>query len=160
MDLKKVFGIAIVVGMLFSGVSIVSADNGNIPTDRCGGDHAALYGKYPMVGANEASVFYLDPSSCYYTIDGNIATLGCLVYGTGGGAAPGGGPAFLTQYTFTFQTYKKHGKRKVVLCNAVSQGRNGSTRDCTDSMKKYDDGFLMNVFWMIADTTGLKPSLD
>ncbi|MBP8598468.1 MAG: hypothetical protein KBI24_04525 [Selenomonas sp.] len=160
MDLKKVFSIAIVAGTLFSGSTIVSADNENIPTARCGGEHAPLYGKYPMVGANEASAFYLDQSSCYYTIDGNVATLGCLVYGTGGGVAPSGGPGSLTQYTFTFQTYKKNGKRKVVLCKAVSKGRTGVTRDCTDSMIKYDDGFLMNMFWMVANTTGLKASLD
>ena len=65
MDLKKVFSIAIVAGTLFSGSTIVSADNENIPTARCGGEHAPLYGKYPMVGANDASVFYLDQSSCY-----------------------------------------------------------------------------------------------
>ncbi len=156
-NLKKIGSVILILGVLLGGAPLANAQN--IPTERCGGAHEPLYGKYPMAGANEATAFYLDPSSCYYTIDGNKATMECLVYGTGGGAAPEGGPAFLTQYTFTFQTYKKDGRRRIVLRSAVSKSRQGRISDCTQSMLKYDDGFLGHLFWMVADAAGIRADL-
>ena len=130
--------------------------NGRVPTSGCAGSHEALYGAYPMVGGDEASIYYLDPSSCTYSIEGNKAYVSCLLYATGGGAAPDGGPGKLIQHVITFETYKnQHGKRIIHLESEMVNDQDISARAA-----RYDEGFLVELFWLIAKQSGLSDSLD
>lgn len=134
---------------------IVNA-SGTLPATECAGNRDMLYGTYPFVGANEGQAFYLDTSSCYATTDGNIATLSAMIYATGGGAAPWGGPAKLTPETFVFQTYKHQGKRIIKLKSATTANGQNFTSDAI----RYDEGFNNYLFWQIAKYTGMSQYLD
>ena len=129
---------------------------GRVPVDRCAGNHAPLYDVYPMVGADEASAYYLDTSSCTYSIDGNKAYPSCLVYATSGGVGADGGPAKLTQHVITFETFKnRNGKRIIRLQSEIVRDK-----DIAVDARRYDDGFLWSLFWTVAGESGLRNSLD
>ena len=51
-------------------------------------DNRLLYGKYPLVGVDNATCYYLDTTSCtsYQVEDKYI--IACIVYNTGGGYPP------------------------------------------------------------------------
>ena len=134
----------------------VGEASGRLPASQCRGSHAPLYDIYPMVGADEVSVYYLDTSSCTYYIDGNKAYPSCLVYATAGGAAPDGGPGKLIEHVITFRTYKNHdGQRVIGLESEMVRGK-----DISASARKYDEGFLVHLFWRVARESGLADSLD
>lgn len=146
------------MGIIFAMVALFPTceAGGRLPVDKCAGDHKPLYDIYPMVGADEASVYYLDTSSCTYYIDGDKAYPSCLVYATGGGAAPDGGPARLTQDIITFETYKnKHGKRIIKLQSEIT-----GNKDVSAAARRYDAGFLSQLFWIVAEESGLDDNLD
>ena len=112
-----------------------------------------LYGEYPFVGVDDASAYYLDPSSCYYSIEGDKAILGALVYATAGGAMPDGGPAKLGKCTVTFATYREDGERVIETEGLLPKISKYSRVE--DSQEFYD-----SLFWTIAETTGLASGLD
>lgn len=153
--LKKMLLAISVLGIIMSSSCVLPAQAATIPASEVA-DASPLYGTYPCVGGNDASMFYLDPSSCYATTDGSVATLSAMFYGTGGGAAPDGGPAKLTPYVATFETYKKNGKRQIFLKSIVT----AKGRDVTNSVLRDDAGFLNGLFWTIADYSGMRQSLD
>lgn len=116
-----------------------------------------LYGKYPFVGADEASAYYIDPTSCDYKIHDGIATLVCLVYNTGGGANPDGSPAKVNMTTYEFDTYKANEIRQISL-KSVVKTRTGE--NITQRTLKYDNGFLKALFWRTAKYSNLSRYLD
>lgn len=126
------------------------ADNGiYLPSEIA--DASPLYNQYPCIGASEASVYYADPGSYYATSDGNIAHLGCLFYATGGGAAPGGGPAKLTPYTVDFTTYSRNGSRHI---SYVVKNKSGQAVPYFR-----DDRFMSYLFTLVAQHTWIGPYL-
>lgn len=149
---KSLLVISVLVSIGIS--SILPAQAATVPASEVA-DSSPLYGAYPCVGGNEATMFYLDPSSCYATTDGNVATLSAMFYGTSGGAAPDGGPAKLTPYVATFETYKQYGNRKIFLKRVTRDGR-----DSTYWFIHDDAGFLNSLFWAIAGYSGMRQSLD
>ena len=112
-----------------------------------------LYGKYPFVGVDDASLYYLDPTSCYDSIEGDKAILGALIYATGGGAMPEGGPAKLGKCTVKFTTYTKDGERVIETDGLVPKASKYETVE--DSQE-----FYRSLFWTIAETTGIARDLD
>lgn len=111
--------------------------------------------KYPCVGASAGATYYLDHTSCTYWIKGNIATAACIVYLGGRGAAPDGGPAKITPFTFQFDTYKSKTGRKIFLKSVI--GKNGEERN---SWINEDNGFLLSLFWKVSKYSGLNKYLD
>lgn len=116
-----------------------------------------LYGKYPFVGADAASAYYIDISSCDYKIDGGVATLSCLVYNTGGGANPDGTPAKVHMIIYRFDTYTADGERQIILRSVVSSK---TGENITQHTLKYDNGFLKALFWRTAQYSHLSQYLD
>ncbi|MCH3951816.1 MAG: hypothetical protein LKE33_12920 [Acidaminococcus sp.] len=98
--------LAVCLGFFISGTPKAAYAMRNLPASQLPYSDM-LYGKYPLVGANDASTFYLDTTSCYAASDGNIATLSALVYSPYGGAQSDGSPAHLSKITFVFKTYKR-----------------------------------------------------
>lgn len=152
--LTIILGLGISIGSGIILPEIVDA-SGTLPAPKCAA-RGMLYGSYPFIGADEAQSLYLDTSSCYATTDGKVATLSAMIYATGGGAAPWGGPATLTPSTFVFQTYKHRGKRIIKLKSATTT--NG--QDFTSSAIRHDEGFNNYLFWQIAKYTGMAKYLD
>ena len=111
--------------------------------------------KYPFVGASAGASYYLDHTSCTYWIKGNVATVACIIYIGGRGAAPDGGPAHITPFTFQFDTYKSKNGRKIFLKSVI--GKHGESRD---SWIKDDNGFLLSLFWKVSKYSGLSKYLD
>ena len=124
-------------------------DVGNIPSKDEG------KWKYPCVGASAGATYYLDHTSCTYWTSGNVATAACIVYLGGRGAAPDGGPAHITPFTFQFDTYKSKNGRKIFLKSVI--GKHGEQRD---SWIKDDNGFLLSLFWKVSKHSGLSKYLD
>ena len=114
-----------------------------------------LYGKYPLVGADEPSAYYLDTTSCYSHIDGNVATVSCIVLATGGGALAGGNPAMITPETYIFKTYKKKNKRVIILGS-----RSNKDREIYGNINADKDKYLYALFWRAAGITGINHVLD
>lgn len=115
-----------------------------------------LYGKYPCVGASEASVYYLDTKSAYAHTDGDVATISCIVLNTGGGAAPDGGPAFLSPSTYVFKTYKQK-KKRVIILESLTDSQGTVRFSNVDATK---DKYLYALFWRVAGITGMNHFLD
>ena len=112
--------------------------------------------KYPCIGASAGATYYLDHTSCTYWINGNVATAACIVYLGGRGAAPDGGPAKITPFTFQFDTYKSKNGRKIFLKSVI--GKNGE--DNSKYWLEQDNGFLLSVFWKVSKYSGLSKYLD
>lgn len=115
-----------------------------------------LFNTYPAIGADDASVFYADPSSYYAALDGNKAIISGLLYATRGGVSPDGFPG-LTPYAITYETYKnKNGKRviKVKSIEIIQSGIDGTSRF------KNSGNFLREFFWTIVDHSWLAGSID
>ena len=106
-----------------------------------------LYDQYPCVGVDDVSVYYIDPSSCFASENNGTMVLGALLYATGGGAAPGGGPAKLGQCTVEFTTYLQNGERVIETDGLESKSRRPST------VEESQD-FYQSLFWSIAEITG------
>lgn len=125
------------------------------PTEIAGGDEV-LYGKYPCVGANEPSAFFLDTTSAYAHTDGNVAKLSCIVLSTGGGVGPDGGPGIVSPSTYVFKTYKKKKKRVIILESLTDS--TGTVRFSNVDASK--DKYLYALFWRVAGITGMNHFLD
>ena len=161
MKCKKVFAAMAIVGAIVCGGSAdfpsftpsVQAYGGEIIP----GNHSGsfLWGKFPYIGGTEGMNIYWDESSCYAATDGNIATLACIVYFTSTDGGPYG-PSHVTPVTITFQTYKYNGLRTTKLTSAVSN----AGKDYENFLLNNDKGFLNNLFWKIANTTGMAVNLD
>lgn len=120
-----------------------------------GSGSTPLYGQYPNVGGSDGGRVYWDETSCYSATDGNIATLGCIIFLTSDDGYPGY-PGKVRPITVKFKTFKKSGQRHVLLDSAVEN--NG--KDYTDYFLNYDEGFLKSLFWKIAKHTGIASDLD
>lgn len=125
---------------------------GTIPVDR----NEFLYGKYPEIGADNATPYYLDISSCTYWINGGVATVSCIVYGTGRGANLDGTPAKVYTMNYKFDTYKSKEGRKIILKSVI--GKNGE--NIAQHSFKWDNGFLLHLFWQAAKYSELEKDLD
>lgn len=113
--------------------------------------------KYPLVGASAGATFYIDNKSCTYWIDGNIATLACIVYSGGRGATPDGKPAKISKpIHFQFNTYKTKGGRKIFFKSVNGE----SSGDNFEYWLEWDNGFLLGLFWKTARYSGLNNYLD
>ena len=113
--------------------------------------------KYPLVGASAGATFYIDTASCTYWINGNVATVACIVYSGGRGAAPDGGPAKISKpIHFQFDTYKTKDGRKIFFksLNGTSAGED------FEYWLKWDNGFLLGLFWKVAEYSKLDKYLD
>lgn len=161
--MKKFFFLATVFLFLFS-IDCFAANVSNDITDRTwnGNYDTGVIPKkddgkwkYPFVGASAGETYYLDHTSCTYWINGGVATVACIVYLGGRGAAPDGGPAKITPFTFQFDTCKIKGKRKIFLKSVIF--KNSEERD---GWLKRDNGFLLNLFWEVSKYSGLSKYLD
>ena len=124
---------------------------GKIPVDRNG----FLYGKYPEIGADSATPYYLDTSSCTYWVKGGVATVACIVYGTGRGAKPDGTPAKVYPINYQFDTYKTKKGRKIFWKVTGNYDKNA-----VQHIFKWDNVFLLHLFWQAAKYSGLEKDLD
>ena len=112
--------------------------------------------KLPLIGASAGETFYLDTKSCTYWIKGNVATVSCIVYTGGRGAAPDGGPAMVSPTNFQFDTYKTKKGRKIFLKSVDGESKGKYFEYWLES----DNGFLLNLFWETSKHSGLKKYLD
>lgn len=55
----------------------------------------------PLCGVDEATVYFLDLSSCNHYIEDGVAYVGCIVYGGSGGADAYGNPGKIAKYTYS-----------------------------------------------------------
>ena len=85
-------------------------------------------------------------------LDGGKMVLGALLYATGGGVAPGGGPAKLGQCTVKFTTYLQNGERVIETDGLESKSRRPATVDESQD-------FYGSLFWTIAEITGVAGDL-
>ena len=124
---------------------------GTIPVDRNG----FLYGKFPEIGTDNATPYYLDTSSCTYWVKDGVATVACIVYVTGRGVKPDG---TISTYpiNYQFDTYKNKEGRKIFLKSVI--GKNGG--NTAQHSFKWDNGFLLHLFWQAAKYSGLEKNLD
>lgn len=160
--MKKIFVLATVFLFLCS-IDCFAANISNDITDRTwNGNYTGVIPskddgkwKYPLVGASAGETYYLDHTSCTYWTNGNVATAACIVYLGGRGAAPDGGPAKITPFTFQFDTYKSKDGRKIFLKSVI--GKNGEQRD---SWLHDDNGFLLSLFRKVSKYSGLSKYLD
>jgi len=102
--------LALICLLAFSGLAAAMKIDGPHEMNR---QEPPLYDQYPCVGVDDVSVYYIDPSSCYASENEGKMVLGALLYATGGGVAPGGGPAKLGQCTVKFTTYLQNGERVI-----------------------------------------------
>jgi hypothetical protein len=114
-----------------------------------------LHEKFPHIGGSECENVYWDATSAYATSDGNVAYLGCLLYLTSDDGYPGN-PSKIVPVTVRFKTYKRQGKRQILLDQATSD----SGRDYTTYFLENDHGFLLSLFWKVAHQTGMADNLD
>lgn len=151
--MKSVWPAFLIMIMLFTFSGMAVAGPKIYAPSELDRQEGALYGKYPFVGIDDASLYYLDPTSCYDSIEGNKAILGALIYATGGGAMPGGGPVKLGKCTVKFTTYRKDGKRVIETDGLVPK---------SSKYEKVEDSpeFYNSLFWTIAETTGIARYLD
>lgn len=119
---KLLFVITLLLPILFLiSPNIIQANPlGILPNTEIANGSDTLYGKYPCVGANEWSVYYLDTTSAYAHTDGNVATLSCIVLNTSSGANPDGSPAKVYSSTYIFKTFKQKKKRIITLENLTT----------------------------------------
>ena len=113
--------------------------------------------KYPLVGASAGATYYLDTTSCTYWITENIATVACIIYTGGRGAAPDGGPAKISKpIHFQFDTYKTKDGRKIFFKSV-----NGTiSGERFNHWLEWDNGFLLGLFWKVAKYSELIKYLD
>ena len=117
-----------------------------------------LYGRYPAVGRDAISIYYLDPSSCTYTVNADIATFSCLVYDKFTGQNPDGTPVKAGMSTYRFATQKTADNiRKIYLLSVID---NVSGENVTKRAVALDNGFLKSLFWNVAHRTNLNQYLD
>ena len=143
----------LIVAMLFALSGLAGAGMKIYVPSELDRQEEPLYGEYPFVGIDDVSAYYLDPTSCYDSIEGGKAILGALIYATGGGAMPEGGPAKLGKCTVRFTTYRENGERVIETDGLVPKASKYSNVE--DSQEFY--AFL---FWTIAETTGIARDLD
>ena len=108
-----------------------------------------LYNRYPCIGADDKSTYYIDTTSCYATTDGNIAKLSCIVLYTTKGSSE------LSSSTYVFNTFKEKKKRKIIL---ESMAKNGKVELSNIDANK--DDYLYALFWRIAGITNMNHFLD
>ena len=112
--------------------------------------------KFPLVGASAGATFYLDTKSCTYWINENVATVSCIIYTGGRGAAPDGSPAMVSPTNFQFDTYKTKKGRKIFLKSVDGESKG----KVFEYWLEWDNGFLLSVFWKVSKHSGLKKYLD
>ena len=112
---------------------------------------------FPVCGVDTATVYFMDVKSCTYYIDNGVAYLSCIVYAGGGGADKNGNPAKVSPNTYRFSTYKTSNGRVIRFLSCVV-GRTGENISAKEY--KYDNGFLLGLFWRIAGVTDLSKYLD
>ena len=110
----------------------------------------------PICGVDEATVYYLDLTSCNYYAEDGVAYISCIVYAGSGGADAYGNPGKIAKKTYRFSTFKNAGQRKIRLLNCVD--KNGE--NVTANEYKWDNGFLYSIFWKTADRLGISQYLD
>ena len=118
-----------------------------------------MYGDetYPRVGEFESGAVYLDKKSCNYDIQDGVAYISCIVYYGGGGSDGHGNAAKHLGRVVKFSTYKKEDKRTIIF---QSETDLKTGKDYTDSAYESDNGFLKNLFWIVADQSGISKYLD
>lgn len=141
--------LALICLLAFSGLAAAMKIDGPHEMNR---QEPPLYDQYPCVGVDDVSVYYIDPSSCYASENEGKMVLGALLYATGGGVAPGGGPAKLGQCTVKFTTYLQNGERVIETDGLESKSRRPATVD--ESLDFYG-----SLFWTIAEITGVAGDL-
>ena len=102
-------------------------------------DNRPLYGKYPLVGADNASGYYLDTSSCTAYQDGEKYIIACIVYSTSSGSPPR-----VSQSTYKFDVHKFDDNFIVGL-----ESINDSAEEA-QQMLQYDNGYLRFLFLQAA----------
>lgn len=110
----------------------------------------------PICGVDEATVYYLDLTSCNYYAEDGVAYISCIVYAGSGGADAYGNPDKIAKKTYRFSTFKNAGQRKIRLLSCVD--KNGE--NVTANEYKWDNGFLYSIFWKTADRLGISQYLD
>lgn len=110
----------------------------------------------PICGVDEATVYYLDLTSCNYYAEDGVAYISCIVYAGSGGADAYGNPGKIAKKTYRFSTFKNAGQRKIRLLSCVD--KNGE--NVTANEYKWDNGFLYSIFWKTADRLGISQYLD
>ncbi len=111
--------------------------------------HAPLYDIYPYIGEDEYQFYFLDNSSCYSRINGNVAELGGLVYGVNKYNSE------KREYIYQYKTYKQKKKRKIILDKITKEGKVIANNIDADK-----DQYLYGLFWRIAGVTGINHDLD
>ena len=88
-------------------------------------------------------------------LKGGVATVACIVYGTGRGVKPDG---TISTYpiNYQFDTYKNKDGRKIFLKSVI--GKNGE--NIAQHSFKWDNEFLLHLFWQAAKYSELKKNLD
>ena len=110
----------------------------------------------PICGVDEATVYYLDLTSCNYYAEDGVAYISCIVYAGSGGADAYGNPGKIAKKTYRFSTFKNVGQRKIRLLSCVD--KNGE--NVTANEYKWDNGFLYSIFWKTAARLGISQYLD
>ncbi|MBR2214224.1 MAG: hypothetical protein IJ849_00535 [Selenomonadaceae bacterium] len=117
-----------------------------------------LYGRYPVVGRDVAAIYYLDPSSCAYTLNGDMAIISCLVYDKFTGQNPDGSEVKAGMSTYRFATQKTaENLRKIYLLSVID---NVTGENVTKRAVALDNGFLKALFWSAAHRTDINQYLD
>lgn len=111
---------------------------------------------FPICGGDPGSIFYLDLKSCNYFIQDGVAYISCLIYCTGGGVGPNGGPAKVTTRTIRFATYKSN-KRVIKLLSCIDDK---TGENITKFVYDYDGDFLRGLFWQVAKHLNINQYLD
>lgn len=120
------------------------------------GNYLYLNRNIPICGVDEATVYYLDLTSCNYYVEDGVAYVSCIVYAGSGGADAYGNPAKIAKSTYRFSTFKNAGQRNIRLLSCVN--KNGE--NVTAYEYKWDNGFLYSIFWKAADRVGISQYLD
>lgn len=98
-----------------------------------------LHGKHPLVGASDATAYYLDTASCTAYQDGERYIIACIVY-----SADGGSPPIARQSTYKFGVCKFEDSFVVELESI------NDTLEKAQQMLQYDNGYLRFLFLQAA----------
>lgn len=157
--MKKIFVLATVF-LFFCSIDCFAAKISNDITDRTMDRNKTVGNipreddgkwKYPLVGSRTDGgiTYHLDPSSCTYWTNGNVATATGTVYMIGRGIAP---------MNFQFDTYKSKNARKIFLKSIKIVNGAGNTE--MSYWLEQDNGFLLSLFWKVSKYSGLSKYLD
>lgn len=110
-------------------------------------DYQPLNGKFPLVGADEATSYFLDSSSCTWYQNGNNFIIACLVYSANGGLPPKVKPL-----TYKFNVYKAEIDYGATLISI------NDSEESAQQQLNFDNGYLRFLLLQAANFSNFPSS--